>query len=405
MEFDVREIFPADLKDVVKEMEKIGVHEDGIDVMIQKANFRFFLVKNLTSTQSLILKQEALSSGCDSAVHRDAIVCGVEKTSALIFGSESELKILAEKLSHQPFGLKALAMLIEERLKVRRIPVWKIRNRTLNFEKSPAVMGILNTTPDSFYDGGKHSTPDLALKHAEKMIKEGADIIDVGGESTRPFSEPVSEDEELKRTIPVIERLRKEFPDIPISIDTYKSRVADEALSAGADIVNDISGTNFDPKMAEVIAKHNAFAVISHIKGTPKDMQKNPHYGDVIQEIYDYLVESVGKAVSEGVDKNKIAVDVGIGFGKRYSDNLELFRRLKDFKSLGLPLLIGVSRKSVIGAVLGGIPPEERLNGTTVFNTIALLNGADILRVHDVKEAVEVVKIVSAVRRGSEWNG
>jgi dihydropteroate synthase len=250
-------------------------------------------------------------------------------------------------------------------------------------------------TPDSFSDGGRYFTLDLALEHALKMIEDGADIIDVGGESTRPGSDPVPIEEELRRVIPVIKELAKRTK-VPISIDTYKSEVARQALDNGALIVNDISGLRFDEKMAEVVAEYKASVVLMHIKGTPKTMQQNPEYKDVISEIYSYLSESVDLALSAGI--KQIIVDPGIGFGKRLIDNLEIIRRLREFKSLGYPILIGVSRKSFIGNILN-LPVDQRLEGTAGAVAISVWNGANIVRVHDVKEMVRVVRIVDAIKK------
>jgi len=260
---------------------------------------------------------------------------------------------------------------------------------------NPVLMGILNVTPDSFSDGGSHFALHDALNHAMRMIGDGAGIIDIGGESTRPFSEPVSEDEELSRVIPVIEKLRS-MSDIPISVDTYKAAVADEALKAGADIVNDISGLMFDEKMAQVIAGHNAYAVIMHMKGTPKNMQENPVYGDVVTEVMAFLRRQSTYAAKNGIDEKKIIIDPGIGFGKRVEDNLRILKMLHAFKELGKPVLIGTSMKSFIGKVTEA-SLEERVEGTLATLAVALMNGADILRVHDVVRAGRVLKMVKAV--------
>jgi dihydropteroate synthase len=273
--------------------------------------------------------------------------------------------------------------------------VYRFGSKEFDFSKRTYIMGILNVTPDSFSDGGRYFTVDSAVEHAMKMIEDGADIIDVGGESTRPGSEPVPLEEELRRVIPVIKEIVKRT-DVPISIDTYKSEVARQALDNGAVIVNDISGLRFDEKMVEVIAQYNASVIIMHIKGTPKTMQQNPYYDDVISEIYGYLSESIERAQSYGI--KQIIVDPGIGFGKRLVDNLEIIRRLREFKSLGYPILIGVSRKSFIGNILN-LPVEERLEGTAGAVAISVWNGANIVRVHDVKEMTRVVRIVDAIKQ------
>lgn len=260
---------------------------------------------------------------------------------------------------------------------------------------TPVIMGILNVTPDSFSDGGRYRSVEEAVHHARLMIEEGADIIDVGGESTRPFSEPVAEKEELHRVIPVIERLH-EIPGAFISVDTYKANVAREALLAGADMVNDISGLTYDDAMAGVIAGNDAHAVIMHIKGTPRNMQENPRYDDVIGEISGFLQERVEYAVRSGIDREKIVIDPGIGFGKRIEDNLRILKMLGTFRDLGRPVLIGTSMKSFIGKITD-MPLEERVEGTLASLAVAIMNGADVLRVHDVRRAKKVLKIVKAV--------
>ncbi len=259
-------------------------------------------------------------------------------------------------------------------------------------------MGILNVTPDSFSDGGKYFSNDKALKRTEEMIKEGADFIDVGGESTRPGSQRVSLDEELKRVIPVIEAISKEFPDIPISIDTYKSKVAKEAIDAGAWIVNDISGLNFDENMKNVVINEKVPVIIMHIKGTPENMQKNPQYDNLINEIFSYLKRSIDIIDQNNGDPQNIILDPGIGFGKTFDHNLEIINRLPEFKSFGLPILIGASRKSFIGAILNKDNPVERVTGSLSIAAISSIKGAKILRVHDVKETFEVLKVADAVK-------
>lgn len=270
-------------------------------------------------------------------------------------------------------------------------------NFEFDFLKKTYLMGILNVTPDSFFDGGKYFSVKSAVDRALQMIDEGADIIDVGGESTRPGAEPITVDEELKRVIPVIESLSKKV-SIPLSIDTYKARVAELAIQAGATIVNDISGLRFDPEMPEIISKYKVPVVIMHIKGTPRDMQKNPSYNALIPEIIEYLRESIVIAKKAGVQENMIIIDPGIGFGKLPEHNLEIIKKLKDFTNLGKPLLIGVSRKSFIGKVLNDAPPEERLEGTAAAVVASILNGANIVRVHDVGYMYKVLKVADAIK-------
>ena len=252
------------------------------------------------------------------------------------------------------------------------------------------IMGILNVTPDSFSDGGKYDTVDKALKQAEKMVFEGAGIIDIGGESTRPYSDPISLAEELDRIIPVIEKINSNM-DAVISVDTYKSKVADEAMKAGAKIINDISGFTFDPEMEKIALKHDACSIIMHIKGTPKNMQTDPHYDDVVAEVFDFLDQRQRSLKAIGL--KKIIIDPGFGFGKTLDDNYRLLKHLGKFARTGCPVLAGISRKSMIGKVVD-MPPESRMPGTIALNTLAVLNGAKILRVHDVNENIQAVKLL-----------
>lgn len=272
-------------------------------------------------------------------------------------------------------------------------------NHSLDFDEKTAIMGILNITPDSFSDGNRFFDPGRAIEQAFRMIDEGADIIDVGGESTRPGAEAVTQDEELRRVLPVIEAIAKRV-DVPISIDTYKATVASMAIKAGASIINDISGLKFDPDMAGVAARAGVPVILMHIRGTPRDMQKDPVYIDLAVEILDYLRDGVRIAEAAGVDRSRIVIDPGIGFGKTFDHNLQILGNLQKFKVLGMPILVGVSRKAFIGKILGGAGPDERIEGTAAAVAIAVMNGADIVRVHDVKEMAKVVRVADAIKRG-----
>ncbi len=260
-------------------------------------------------------------------------------------------------------------------------------------------MGILNVTPDSFSDGGLFFNKDSALKQALGMQDEGADIIDIGGESTRPGAEKVSLKEEIKRIVPVIEALAKKI-DVPISVDTYKSAVAEAAISAGASMINDISGLRFDTKMSRIAAKNKVPVVIMHIKGTPRNMQKNPVYTALIPEIMDYMVEGINIAREAGIPDDMIIIDPGIGFGKTVEHNLEIIKNLNKFAGFEKPILLGPSRKSFIGKMLDDLPVSERLEGTAAAVAIGIFNGANILRVHDVKEMIRVARIADGIKRG-----
>lgn len=260
---------------------------------------------------------------------------------------------------------------------------------TLSLE-SPLVMGIINITPDSFYDGGKYISSQAAIERSEQLIAEGADMLDLGAASTRPGAEDVTPGEELKRLLPVLEYIVKKHPHVPVSIDTFHAPVAKEALEKGASLINDISG-GADPAMYQTVAEHKAPYVLMHIQGTPKTMQQNPHYDDVVAEVHEYFAERIKKLKASGV--SQIIIDPGFGFGKSVEHNYTLLQHINTFKDLGLPLMAGVSRKSMINKVLK-TKPENALAGTISLNTLALLQGADILRVHDVKEARQVILLV-----------
>ncbi|WP_237276380.1 dihydropteroate synthase [Tenacibaculum ovolyticum] len=259
---------------------------------------------------------------------------------------------------------------------------------------TPKVMGILNITPDSFFDGGKYKNEEEILVQSKKMLDEGATFIDVGAYSSRPGAKHISEEDELNRILPVVELLVRNFPEIIISVDTFRSNVAEESIKAGAALINDISGGKMDEEMFSVIAKLQVPYIMMHMQGKPQDMQLNPIYKDVVTEVISFFAEQLFKLRQLKV--NDVVVDVGFGFGKTIAHNYELLQKLSLFKNLEVPILTGVSRKSMLYKLLD-ILPKEALNATTVANTIALLNGTSILRVHDVKEAVEAIKIVSKV--------
>jgi len=246
-------------------------------------------------------------------------------------------------------------------------------------------MGVLNVTPDSFSDGGQFNEINSAISHVDDMLKNGADIIDIGGESTKPGSEPVSANEESKRIVPVIKSIKNEYKDVLISVDTYKSSVAKKAIEAGADFVNDISGLTFDDEMVSLLAQRNIPVVIMHINGKPKTMQKNILYSDLISDIKRFFIKQCEYAINSGIKENNIIIDPGIGFGKTFDHNFTLLKRLKEFEDLGFPILIGPSRKAFIGDVLN-LPSNERVEGTIATIVAGILNGANIIRVHDVKE-------------------
>ena len=276
-------------------------------------------------------------------------------------------------------------------------PIWRVGDRAFDCSERTLVMGILNVTPDSFSDGGRFLDRATAVTHATRLVDDGADILDVGGESTRPGSTPVSADEELERVHPVIERLAELHPAVPISIDTRKAEVAAEALDAGATIVNDVSG-GADPAMFDVVRDREAAVVLMHMQGDPTTMQEAPHYDDVVGEVHEYLRQRIEAAELAGIDAERIAIDPGIGFGKDLDHNLELMHGVDALLDLGRPVMVGPSRKKFIGTILD-LPEEERVEGTVGAVVWMVARGAHLVRVHDVKEVVRAVRVSDAIAR------
>lgn len=381
-----------------KELARVGVDKAGIKIMVSKGVFHLVKLEQLEARAANILKQEMLARGGEAAVSRKVYNLGRNKTDVILMGSQRQFDELCKKLKEQPFSLAKAADEIRQVLEnfAKEPPVIRAGQFKLNLAKRTYLMGILNITPDSFSDGGRFFDFDQAIARAKQMVKEGADIIDVGGESTRPGAGKVNLKEEIRRTIPVIKKLAQEI-NKPISIDTYKSEVARKALKAGATIINDISALRMDKQMAGLVAKTKVPLILMHMQGTPKNMQKNPRYKDVVGEIIQFLRQQAEVAVAAGVKKENIIVDPGIGFGKTVEHNLEIVKRLSEFKSLDYPICLGTSRKSFIGLTLN-LPVEERLEGTTATVAVGILNGASIIRAHDVLEMKQVARMVDAIK-------
>jgi dihydropteroate synthase len=389
--------------EVEKNMHDIGVDPYGVKIMLPKASTLLIRLSGISNIAANILKQEMLSLGGDAAIARGALTGKIRKTDILIIGQLTQLKSLADKLKLQPFGLQKLGVELDENIKNYTIDnfILSFRKGFLNLGKKTRIMGIINLTPDSFSGDGLYSIKckdhlKLVLSKAKKMVVDGADIIDVGGQSSRPGAKNVSVKEELQRTLPAIRLLAKNIK-VPISIDTTKPQVAQAALDAGAQMVNDISGLR-DKRMIKMAAKYQAAVVIMHMLGRPVNMQKIISYRSLIDDIALYLKNAVCSAQSSGIKPDKIIIDPGIGFGKSAQHNLEIIKRLSDFKVLGKPLLIGPSRKSFIGRVLGAGQPE-RFIGSLATCVMAAQHGANILRVHDVKEVSQSLKMVDAVKK------
>lgn len=352
-------------ENIEKELEKIGFDSGYKFVAADKFRYKNLKIFDLSSAQANIIKQLALSVGADCGTHHDVITGNVEKSDVILGGSLSQLKKISEKLKSQPFSLNKISELINIQLEKQ--------------DRKTKLAGILNVTPDSFSDGGKYLNPDDAIKHAYQLVKDGADIIDIGAESTRPYSKGISFDEQIKRLKPVFEGLNG--IKVPISIDTRSSLVAEFAVEHGASIINDVSGLEYDPRIAEIAAANDVTVIIQHSKGTPENMQDNPEYTDVIDDIYFSLLNKIELAEYRGV-KNLI-LDVGIGFGKTKEDNYEILNRIEEFYSLGFPLMVGVSRKSLLGVESDDNELKDAL--TIAISYPLIKKGVDYLRVHNVK--------------------
>ena len=377
-----------------KELNEIGADSPGVNLMIPKAVHRVIRVENVSTKAAIILKQEMLSKGGEAAVSRGVGNLSVDHTSVLLMGTVKQYSKLIRNLKGQPFGLAKLAERLREVIDNCDDTAAKVldcRGYQLPLGERTLVMGILNITPDSFSDGGKFFDMEAAVKHALEMVEQGIDIIDVGGESTRPKADPVSLEMELERVIPVIERLVKEVK-VPISVDTYKAEVARQSLLAGAHMINDIWGLKAEPELAKVVAEHeNVPLILMH-------NQNGTEYDSLMDDILDFLRKSCNLAQEAGVQPKNLIIDPGIGFGKTTDHNLEVMNRLWEFKTLGYPMLLGTSRKSLIGNTLG-LLANERVEGTGATVAFGISQGADIVRVHDIKEMIRVVKMTDAMVR------
>jgi len=389
---------PQDLKQVMQELK---VDPYGIKIMWPKSFVYLVKINSLAAIAANILKQQMLSLGGDVALPRDALTGKLKQSDCLLIGNLAQYHRLNNKLKAQPFGLNKLAAELSKGLAYYQKDnfVLKAGKYRLNLKRRPHIMGVLNLTPDSFSGDGLYKyqiskNQDYIIEYAQKLAQTGADILDLGGESSRPQAKPVSLKEELNRTIPVIKKLAKRL-DIPISIDTYKPEVAKQALDNGAVILNDITGLE-NSRMRKIAAQYKAAVIIMHMQGLPRNMQNNPLYQSPVDEIIAFLAKQIESAQEAGIDRDKIVVDPGIGFGKTLAHNLEILKKLCEFKILGRPILIGPSRKSFIGKILN-IGPEKRLNGTLSACILAVKGGAHILRVHDVSPVYESLKVAQAI--------
>lgn len=380
---------------IYNELKRVGVDEYALN-MVNKGESLNFLVKDVVSPAANILKQECLASGMDAAVKRGVISCSVEKSDVLLLGNAATYKRLIKRLSLQAFGLKKLAEQLKTLINTKGERFITHNKGSIELNKTQC-MAILNTTPDSFSDGNKYVTEEAVASQIDKMASAGIDIIDIGGMSSRPYSDSISYEEEIKRIKFALDYAQQY--DMIISVDSNNYKTAEYALNHGANLINDISGME-DDNMAALCAENGCAVCVMHMKGSPKNMQANIEYNHIIYDIQSFFASRIEKCINAGIMHSSIILDVGFGFGKTLEQNYILLKYLKEFKTFGLPLLAGISRKSMIGGVLNK-DVAERLTGTISANTAAILNGADIIRFHDINEGIETAKIADFILKAN----
>ena len=370
-----------------KELKKIGFDKTYLRQGALKHNFRTIKICDINCAQANIIKQTALTTGTDCAVHREVITGKVDISDCILSGSVSQLVKIAEKLKYQPFKLSILSEQIKKLVSLLPDSLY-VRDISIEWGKKTYIMGILNITPDSFSDGGEYFGTDKAIEHYKSLVQDGADFIDIGGESTRPFSKKVSAQEEQSRVVPIIKEIREFDQNTVISIDTRNASTARAAITAGADIINDVSALDWDENMINVLKDTKAPVVLNHSKGSPDVMQNDTCYTDVVDEIFDYLYKKIDFLVTNGIEQNKIIVDpgIGIGFGKSTEQNFEIIKRIEEFKSLGCPVLVGHSRKNFISETIESKDNSVLDTATLILSQMLADKKVDIIRVHNVKQ-------------------
>ncbi len=388
----LRPLYPVNGSEWRRELDRVGADPATWSRLRGKCMIRAFRVDDMITPAANILKQCMLSGGADAVVSRGSVSCADKSTPALVVGTPKRILQGCRSLKGQPFGLSRLADELAAALEnPPELPrIMHAGDAVLDFGEGPLVMGILNVTPDSFSDGGRYLDSGKAFEHGLELASEGADIIDVGAESTRPGSSPVEPAVQIRRIVPVVERLAGET-SIVVSVDTSGAEVAEAAIRAGARMINDVTAFS-DPDMIRVAAEHDVPVVLMHMKGIPSDMQKDPRYDDVIEEILGFLEERVNLALNGGIDLSSIVVDPGIGFGKRLDDNIMLINRIGEFRSLGTRVLLGHSRKSFLGMLTGFSEPAGRDPATHAVTALCA-GSADIFRVHDVRGTRQVLSV------------
>ncbi|HEY3425925.1 MAG TPA: dihydropteroate synthase [Negativicutes bacterium] len=400
MNFNPRILEITNLEQAKAELAKINCDPAGIAIMAPRTVFKTLKLENIPTRAAGLLKQTFLSKGGEVAVSRDTAGLGKDYTDVLICATIKQYKQAVPRLKAQPWGLAKVAQTIESILTIsesfpERHYSWP-RHTLAIVPKRTLVMGILNVTPDSFSDGGKYNNIDVALRHVEEMIRDGADIIDVGAESTRPYNGAniVSAEEEMNRLLPLLEKVLA-ISSVPVSVDTYKASVAEEALKMGAHMINDVWGLQQDPAMAAIVAKYGVPVFVMH-------NQEGTHYErDIMAHICSFLRDSIAIGVKAGIHPDNIIIDPGIGFGKTPTQNIAVMARLEELKSLGCPILLATSRKRFIGEVLN-LPVEDRVEGTGATIALGIMKGSHIIRVHDVKPLARIAKMTDAMIRGDK---
>ena len=377
-------------------MQSICAHQASLAIFANKNQILPFKLLEVRTPAANIIKQEMLAAGGDAVVPTGCVLNKDKYSDVLLLGTRKHYNLLLKKLELMPyFGMDKVKAELEAVLAENKLQTTLADGRVLNYDKM-LIMGIINITPDSFYADSRTAIEEVVAK-AGQMLAEGADILDIGGESTRPGSEAVEAAEEQARVVPVIEALRKAYPEAVLSIDTYRASTARAAIQAGADIINDISAMEADVEMMDVVCETKAPIVLMHMRGTPKNMQTNCEYKNVVEEVAVYLAERANLLRERGVGVDKIILDPGICFAKTVEQNLKLMRDLNALTSFGYPVLLASSRKSTIGKVLGELPAEERLEGTIATSCQAVYAGANMVRVHDVKENLRAVRMLEAI--------
>lgn len=367
--------------DLGSELEQIGFDKSYLHKAVDKFRYKNIKIFSLTIPQANILKQSAISVGADCAVHRETITSKIEKTDCLLGGSFSQLKKISQKLRKQPFKLAKLADLIDKNLDFKLKPL-TIKSTTFDFTR-PYIVGVLNLTQNSFSDGGDFFEFDKAAKRLFEMIEEGADIIELGAESTKPFSSPVCAELQLEKLLPVLELIKEKNIKTPISIDTRSAEVAQKCVEAGADIINDVSGLEYDKLMAETVAKLDVAVIIQHSRGTPENMQIEPTYTNLIDEIFIKLKNTTDLAIENGIKPENIIIDAGIGFGKTKEQNFEIISHIEELSALNFSIMLGISRKNLLG--MQEASNETKDIFTLAINSAVLDRKVNFLRVHNVK--------------------